>query len=690
MGDGYLDRLNDAQRAAVTHGVAHGAASPAAPLLVIAGAGSGKTNTLAHRVAHLIVNGADPRRILLMTFSRRASAEMARRVEHICAQVLGDKAGAMADALTWTGTFHGIGARLIRNHAEQLGMDPAFSIHDREDSADLMNLVRHELGFSKTESRFPTKNTCLAIYSRVVNAEQPLGDVLLKHYPWCASWQEQLKTLFGAYVAAKQAQNVLDYDDLLLVWAQMMGDPVLAAEIGGTWDHVLVDEYQDTNRLQATILLGMKPDGTGMTVVGDDAQSIYAFRAATVRNILDFPSAFPTPATVLTLDRNYRSSQPILAAANAVIGQASERFAKNLWTDRESDALPRLVCVKDDADQARYIVERVLEDREQGTVLKQQAVLFRTSHHSGSLEVELTRRNIPFVKFGGLKFLDSAHVKDMLAMLRFAENPRDRMAGFRVMQLLPAVGPTSARRVLDAMQDAVDPIAALMQAKAPAHAGEGWAGFVETMHGLSNRSVGWPSEIGLIRHWYEPHLERLHEDATTRLADLLQLEQIAGGYPSRERFLTDLTLDPPDATSDQAGVPLLDEDYLILSTIHSAKGQEWKSVFVLNTVDGCIPSDLGTGETEEIDEERRLLYVAMTRAKDSLDLIVPLRFHVRGQHGMGDRHVYAARTRFIDREMLPLFETRAWPLVTPEDEKRQDAAKHVRIDMAARLRGMWG
>ncbi|GBQ33108.1 DNA helicase II [Gluconacetobacter sacchari DSM 12717] len=689
MGDRYLDRLNDAQRAAVTHGVAQGTTTGAPPLLVIAGAGSGKTSTLAHRVAHLIVNGADPRRILLMTFSRRASAEMARRVGRICAQVLGNRAGPMADALAWTGTFHGIGARIIRAHAEQIGLDPAFSIHDREDSADLMNLTRHELGFSKTESRFPTKNTCLAIYSRAINAEQPLGDVLLKHYPWCAGWQEQLKTLFGAYVAAKQAQNVLDYDDLLLVWAQMMGDPVLAAQIGDTWDHVLVDEYQDTNRLQATILLGMKPDGTGMTVVGDDAQSIYAFRSATVRNILDFPSAFPIPATVLTLDRNYRSTQPILAAANAVIEQASERFAKTLWTDRESEALPRLVCVKDDADQARYIVQRVLEEREQGTALKQQAVLFRASHHSGSLEVELTRHNIPFVKFGGLKFLDSAHVKDVLAMLRFAENPRDRVAGFRVMQLLPGVGPTSARRVLDAMQATPDPLATLAHATPPARAGAGWTGFVAMTQGLRTRTAGWPSEIGLIRHWYEPHLERLHEGAATRLADLRQLEQIAGGYPSRERFLTDLTLDPPDATSDQAGVPRLDEDYLILSTIHSAKGQEWRGVFVLNTVDGCIPSDLGTGETEEIDEERRLLYVAMTRARDSLDLIVPQRFHIHGQHGLGDRHVYAARTRFIGQDMLPLFETRAWPLVPPEDATRQEAARQVRIDMAARLRAMW-
>ncbi|MBV8651599.1 MAG: ATP-dependent helicase, partial [Alphaproteobacteria bacterium] len=400
----YLDKLNPAQRQAVEHGVTEHGCAPAPPLLVIAGAGSGKTNMLAHRVAHLVVNRADPRRILLMTFSRRAAAEMTRRVERICAQALGTEAAA--DALTWAGTFHGIGARLLRAYAEQLGLDPAFTIHDREDSDDLMNLVRHQLGLSKTESRFPTKRTCLAVYSRVVNAEAALGDVLRDCYPWCAEWEKELRDLFAAYVEAKEAQNVLDYDDLLLCWAQAVADPALAAELGGLFDHILVDEYQDTNRLQASILLALKPDGRGLTVVGDDAQSIYAFRAATVRNILDFPKAFGPPATMVTLERNYRSTQTILAAANAVIELAAERFTKNLWTDRQSADRPRLVAVRDEADQARYVVERVLENRELGIVLKQQAVLFRTSHHSGALEVELTRRNIPFVKFGGLKFLD--------------------------------------------------------------------------------------------------------------------------------------------------------------------------------------------------------------------------------------------------------------------------------------------
>lgn len=688
--DDYLSRLNDAQRQAVTHGTGVSAGgADSSPLLVIAGAGSGKTNTLAHRVAHLIASGADPRRILLLTFSRRASVEMTRRVERICKTVLGGKAGPLADALAWAGTFHSIGARLLREYAQQIGMDPAFSIHDREDSADLMNLIRHDLGLSKTEKRFPGKGTCLAIYSRVVNSGAPLSNVLMKHYPWCAGWEAQLKQLFAGYVTAKQEQGVLDYDDLLLCWAQMVSDPVLAADIGGKWDHVLVDEYQDTNRLQADILLGMKPDGRGLTVVGDDAQSIYAFRAATVRNILDFPGQFKPEARVVTLDRNYRSTKPILDAANAVIGEAAERFTKDLWTERASEEKPRLVTIWDDTAQANYIADRVLEEREVGTPMKQQAVLFRASHHSGTLEVELTRRNIPFVKFGGLKFLDSAHVKDVLALLRFAQNPRDRIAGFRVLQLLPGVGPTSARRVLDTMGESAHPFEALKDVKAPQRSGEAWAGFVNTLTALGSHQVGWPGEIAAVRYWYEPHLERLHEDASTRLADLVQLEQIAGGYPSREKFLTELTLDPPDATSDQAGVPLQDEDYLIFSTIHSAKGQEWKNVFVMNVVDGCIPSDLATGEKDDIEEERRLLYVAMTRAKDSLDIMVPQRFYVHGQHSRGDQHVYASRTRFIDRDMLPLFQAVSWPVVKPEEQARQEAVKSVRIDMAARLRGMW-
>jgi DNA helicase II / ATP-dependent DNA helicase PcrA len=681
----YLAKLNPEQRRAVEHGVG-ASATDHGPLLVIAGAGSGKTNTLAHRVAHLIVNGADPRRLLLMTFSRRAAAEMERRVQRIVAAAAGGSALAAA-ALTWSGTFHSIGARLLREFAERIGLGPSFTIHDRADSADLMNLARHELGLTKTESRFPTKATCLAIYSRTVNGETPLATVLGQAFPWCAAWEVELRRLFAAYVEAKQHQNVLDYDDLLLYWAQMMALPELAAEVAGRFDHVLVDEYQDTNRLQAAILLALKPDGRGLTVVGDDAQSIYSFRAATVRNILDFPRAFSPPARMVTLERNYRSTRPILAAANAVIGLAAERFTKNLWSERASSERPLLVTVRDEADQANYVVERVLANRETGIALKAQAVLFRTSHHSGPLEIELTRRNIPFVKFGGLKFLEAAHVKDVLACLRFVENPRDRIAGFRVLLLLPGFGPATAARLLDHAGSA-DAAAAIASFAPPARAEDAWRPFADLVRSLARREAGWPAELAQVRQWYEPHLERVHDDAHLRAADLVQLEQIAAAYPSRERFLTELTLNPPEATGDEAGVPLRDEDYLVLSTVHSAKGQEWRAVFVLNAVDGCMPSDLATGTPEEIEEERRLLYVAMTRAKDHLDIIVPQRFYTHRQTKNGDQHVYAARTRFMPASMLALFEPRAWPtaaLAAAAKPSRTGA----RVDLAARMRGMW-
>jgi DNA helicase-2/ATP-dependent DNA helicase PcrA len=552
----YLAKLNAEQRRAVQHGC--GSLEEASPLLIIAGAGSGKTNTLANRVAHLIVSGCDPRRMMLLTFSRRAAAEMQRRVERIIGQVLGPKGGPMTDALSWSGTFHAIGARLVREYALDIGLNNAFTIHDREDSADLMNLVRHDLGFSKTEKRFPMKGTCLSIYSRAVNAEAQLGEVLASFFPWCVEWEAELKTLFGAYVDAKQKQNVLDYDDLLLYWAQMMVEGSVAEDVAARFDHVLVDEYQDTNRLQASILLALKPTGRGLTVVGDDAQSIYSFRAATVRNILDFPGHFSPKAEIITLERNYRSTQPILAAANAVIELASERFTKNLWSERASAERPFLVNVADDAAQAGYIVEKILEARETGIILKAQAVLFRASHHSASLEVELTRRNISFVKFGGLKFLEAAHIKDVLAFLRWAQNIRDRVAGFRVAQLLPGIGPSSAAKLLDRMADSPDPIRGLSEFKPPAATVEHWSDFKATVGTLRRNAIGWPAELDLVRRWYAPHLERLHEDAALRLADLEQLLQIAATYPSRERFLTELTLDPPSATSDEAGVPLLD------------------------------------------------------------------------------------------------------------------------------------
>jgi DNA helicase II / ATP-dependent DNA helicase PcrA len=676
----YLPRLNPEQQRAVEHGLA--------PLLIVAGAGTGKTNTLAHRVAHLIVQGADPRRMMLLTFSRRAAVEMTRRVERITAHVFPDQARLVAEALTWSGTFHAIGARLLREYAEQVRLDRAFTIHDREDSADLMNLVRHDLGFSKTAERFPAKNTCLAIYSRVVNAEAALDEVLRENFPWCADWEDELKTLFRTYVEAKQQQNVLDYDDLLVYWAQMMQVEEIAADIASRFDHVLVDEYQDTNRLQASILLALKPDGKGLTVVGDDAQSIYSFRAATVRNILDFPHHFTPPAHIITLERNYRSTQPILAAANAVIDLATERHKKKLRSDRSSGERPQLVAVRDEPDQARYIAEQILEHREAAIPLKQQAVLFRASHHSAPLEIELTRRNIPFVKFGGLKFLEAAHIKDVLALLRWAENLRDRVSGFRVIQLLPGAGPATAARLLDQIVDVNSAAQALIDFRPPAACAEDWPAFVDTVRLVHSRAAGWPAELDLACRWYAPHLERRYEDAKIREADLVQLAQIASTYPNRQRFLTDLTLDPPAMTSDEAGAPLLDEDYLILSTIHSAKGQEWRSVFILDCVDGCIPSDLAVGSTPEIEEERRLLYVAMTRAKDHLHIIVPQRFYTHQQRGNGDRHMYAVRTRFIPDTIAKHFEQCAWPRAVREEGSRSRAPIKP-TDIAARVKNRW-
>lgn len=683
-----LADLNPAQREAAEFGVA-GAPGNDGPLLVIAGAGSGKTNTLAHRVAHLILNGADPQRMLLLTFSRRAALEMERRVGSVLQRVMNLRSSQQAPSLPWAGTFHAIGARLLRDCALRIGLSEAFTIHDRGDAEDLMGMVRHELGLSSTKSRFPLKGTCLAIYSRVVNSQTPVGDVLKTSFPWCAQWEDELKNLFRAYVAAKQDQQVLDYDDLLLYWSEMMSDAEIAADVGARFDHVLVDEYQDTNRLQSAILLAMKPDGRGLTVVGDDAQSIYSFRAATVRNILDFPNLFPAPARVITLDRNYRSSQPILTASNAVIAQATERYAKDLWTDRKSSQLPELVTVSDEAGQARWVADQVLAQREGGATLKSQAALFRTASHSAALELELTRRNIPFVKFGGLRFLEAAHVKDLLSILRWAENPRGRMAGFRVAQLMPGIGPATAGKLMDAMSASAEPLRTLREFKPGAAAQEEWSAFADTYAALCDPTLKWPADVDLALRWYSGQLESLYDDARVRKTDLDQLVRIASGYPTRERFLTELTLDPPDATSDESGAPLRDEDYMILSTIHSAKGQEWKAVYVLNVVDGCIPSDMSTGTAEEIEEERRLLYVAMTRAKERLQLVVPQRFYVHQQTGMGDRHVYGSRTRFITNAMLPLFDHLPKLPDLPPGRAEPREPQAPRIDVAKRVRNLF-
>ena len=605
-----------------------------------------------------MLGGTAPEKILLLTFTRRAALEMTRRANRIVAQVKKEV------RLPWSGTFHSIANRLIRRHAKRIGLAESFSVLDRGDAADLMDMVRHERGLSKSEKRFPRKDTCLAIYSHRVNTQRPLAETLSLMFPWCAEWEGELTGLFRAYVEKKLQNQALDYDDLLLYWHAMMQDEALAAEIGARFDHVLVDEYQDTNILQAEILLRLKPTGAGVTVVGDDAQAIYSFRAATVENIRDFQKR----AAVIALEENYRSTQQILDAANALIG-------KTLYSKKKLGAKPRYVTVADDEGQAQYVVTRVLEARERGVLLRNQAVLFRASHHSDLLELELVRRNIPYVKYGGLKFLEAAHVKDMLAVLRWADNPQNRVAAFRALQILPGVGPAGAARTYTRFESDGYAWGTLQT---------GSADLNELMQYLAE--APWQGQLQRVREWYLPHLERIYDAAQVRAGDLQQLEKIAGQFGDRATFLTEMALDPPQATGDLSGEPYLDEDYLVLSTVHSAKGQEWESVHILNVADGNFPSEFSTGRAELIDEERRLLYVAMTRAKSELHVIAPLKYYVAAQSRMGDRHVYGAKSRFMTQAVLACMEPLAWGEAAAPEALVSSGA---RVDVASRLRGMW-
>ena len=688
----YLGMLNPAQRAAAEFGARSGDGGiEAGPLLVIAGAGTGKTMTLAHRVAHLVIQGTCPERILMLTFTRRAAEEMTRRVENIVRASTRDAAVMPPGGLPWSGTFHSVANRLLRKFANNLGLDPGFSVLDRGDAADMLDVVRHERKLTRVTRRFPKKDTCLAIYSRCVNTQKTLAETLEKFYPWCSEWQEELGDLFRHYVERKQHCQSLDYDDLLLYWSHLVADVDFAREIASWFDHVLVDEYQDTNLVQAQILQALKPDGKGVTVVGDDAQSIYSFRAAEVENILGFPNRFIPTADVITLEQNYRSTQPILETANCLIAESTRQYRKQLVAERAGGAQPLYVTVEDGDDEAEYVVTSILRNRETGMQLKDQAVLFRGSHHSDRLELELVRRNIPYVKYGGLKFLEAAHVKDLLAVLKWADNPKNEIAAFRVLKLLPGVGPSNAARCFEHIACNDYALSALATCRVPAAAAATWPAFSELMNSLASADAddrGWQHQVTQARKWYWPQLERLYDGIDTREADLEQLEQISGRYPTRERFLTELTLDPPAAAGDRAGDPLLDEDYLVLSTVHSAKGQEWEAVFVLNVTDGNFPSEFATGKPEMIEEERRLLYVAMTRAKQSLALIAPLRFHVTQQRHDGDRHVYGARSRFMSDRVLATMERqfsgRPGPGRGPHGVQSNKC-----IDVGARMREMW-
>ncbi|MCX7590777.1 MAG: ATP-dependent helicase [Kiritimatiellae bacterium] len=669
----WLDELNPPQREAVTHGEG--------PLLVVAGAGSGKTRTLAYRVAWLIATGTQPGRILLLTFTRRAAQEMLTRAAAVV------RRGTAFTGRVWGGTFHATANRLLRIYAKAAGLPREFTVMDETDAEDMMNVIRHDLNLHTKDKRFPRKSTCLAIYSRCVNGTEPLGEVLRRFFPWCVEWEAELKTIFQHYVKRKQDRNVLDYDDLLLYWAQILNEPAVARQIEERFDHILVDEYQDTNPIQAEILRGMRRTNHNITAVGDDAQSIYSFRAATVRNMLDFPKHFPG-TRIVTLEQNYRSVPAILEVTNRVIAGARERFTKDLWSAREKGRRPLLVTCRDEAQQDEYVVDRILEHYEQGIPLRKQAVLFRASHLSDTLEVELTRRNIPYRKYGGLRFLEAAHVKDLLAFLRILENPRDEMAWFRVLQMLEGIGHATAARIIRHVATHHNSLRSLAEIRPPPAAAETFAGLVALFEDLLTAAghAGPAAQIQRVRQFYEPLLPRLYENPQSRARDLANLEQAASGYRSLQKFLNDLQLDPPSATSDLAGPPVRDEDWLVLSTIHSAKGCEWDVVYLIHAADGFLPSDMACDSEEEIEEERRLTYVAMTRARDFLYVTWPLRYYSRWRP-QTDRHVYSQLSRFIDQHVQAAMDCVF--LAQPEEVEFFSGSVVRRDAIRSRIRSMW-
>ena len=688
----FLQSLNPQQRSAVMHGDD--------PLLIIAGAGTGKTTTLAHRVAWQIVSGTDPGRILLLTFTRRSAAEMLRRVEHILVQLdpstVKDPTICSRSSIRRIagGTFHSVATNVLRRYGNLIGLHPDFTILDRSDSEDLINVARSKLNLSKTDNRFPLKATCLDIYSRCVNTQQSLEIVLKKYFPWCLEHQERLGELFNGYTETKEQQRVLDFDDLLLFWSALAENPDGAQMLRQQFQKVLVDEYQDTNILQAQILKNICPDGKGLTAVGDDAQSIYSFRAATVRNILDFPDEYPG-TMLIPLEQNYRSTQKILDVTNRVIAEATERHDKQLWSSRGDGSLPILVTCSDEDAQTTWVIDQILDRREKGIALKQQAVLFRASHHSMALEAELGRRNVPFVKYGGLRFLETAHIRDLMSFLRLAENPLDSVAGFRVLVLLPGIGQVKAASLLESLREGGGHFDTWAEWSPPTALKDHWPRLLHLLKEMEHRSesdAGVATDIHATRLFYAPLLETKYDNVQARLNDLIQLEAIAARYQSRTEFLAEMTLDPPSSTQELPADPFLDEDYLILSTIHSAKGLEWDSVYVIHAADGNIPSDMATGSPEEIEEERRLFYVAMTRAKNQLSVVRPERYYFHNRR-KSDQHSLSKITRFLTPQIQALFERQSQGMVFGSGQRGPQQGGLIQADtteIRKKISKLWG
>ncbi|UGY28871.1 ATP-dependent helicase [Bradyrhizobium septentrionale] len=646
-----LDRLNPRQREAVAFGVEVGKATQHPPLLIIAGAGVGKTRVLATRTANLLASGARSSEMFVASFTRRASKELVERVQNAVKEVT----GKTAVQLPYAGTFHSIGYNLLNEFGEHVGLQNNFTVLDRDDAVDLMDLVRARSGKDKKEKAFPQKDVCSNIHSYTRNACLSLKATLRERYPHLRRHRKALAKVFADYTAAKKSQNVVDYDDLLMLVADLLRHPKMGDQLRSRFKYVLIDEFQDTSRLQFEIIRLLRPTGRGLTVVGDDAQAIYSFRAATVKNIQEFPDSFVSEAKIVSLTRNYRSTEPILEASNAVISRAVGGFKKELWSKRKSDQRPLLITVTDEIEQANHVVGAVLDLREQGVPFAQQAVLFRASQHSLALEVALLRAKIPFRKWGGTKFLEAAHIKDVLAVLKWSQNPRLQLAGFRVLKLLDGVGTATANRLVQELAGK-RLTKRLAHVTVPQAARKQWSALSRLLNGLAES--GWPASLEKTVAWYRPHLERLYDDsAESRRADLDQLVALGATFGSCEQFLAELALDPPGVLAEQKLSKENADDLLTLSTIHSAKGCEWKCVTVLSVMDGCIPSSKCRRE-DDFEEERRLLYVAMTRAKDRLEIILPRRHFQPFKKNVPAANVYSKPSRFLPREIHGRFEQR--------------------------------
>ena len=621
----YAAALNSQQLAAVTAGEG--------PSLVIAGAGSGKTRTLVYRVAYLIDSGIDPAHILLLTFTRKSSQEMLDRA--------GELIGVRSERVRG-GTFHSVANMLLRRYGRSIGLEPGFTILDRGDAEDLIALVRAQLGLNEKDKRFPRKGTIAEMFSKSENTLRPLAEIVVEEFDHFSDHLDALEQLQRGYQASKRQRQLVDYDDLLVLLRRLvMEDEGVRRTISSLYRYILVDEYQDTNRLQADVVRHLAATHQNVMVVGDDAQSIYAFRGATFKNIMEFPTLFPG-TTIYKLEENYRSTQPILNLANTIIEVATERYSKHLFTRKLDGPLPVLVEAAGENAQSRFIAQKILELREEGVPLSEMAVLFRSSFHSFDLEIELSRHGLPFIKRGGVKFIETAHVKDLLAHMRVVANPLDAVSWHRVLMLVEGVGPKKAQDVMAALVKSDKPYHALREMTG--RSGKGLKDLALTLESLTESGYLRPAEqVNHIYEYYLPILKTQYDDYPKRMRDLDHLQTIAEGYQEVETFLSDLALEPPDGSVAGVAATDRDDERLVLSTIHSAKGLEWQCVFVIWIVDGRFPSVYSFSEDEGLEEERRLFYVSVTRAKRHLYLTYPINVFDRGS-GM----ILSKPSRFLD------------------------------------------